>query len=253
MSTPFSLPTSTNSIVGNRMTFFYRLLALTCFIALAAPASAATNFGLDIVHGAQCIGCDMHGRDFHGRDMHGQTYIGTDMKDTDFRNADLHGAKFIGVDLTGARLDGADLRNASFTGTDFSGTTFAGAKLDGVKLTGADLRRAQLAGVVARQLLARCIGCDFSRSDLHGIDFHDTALIGDDFHGANLEHANFNGATLCVDGGGDHCSDFRDARVDGADFRNVRWCDRNESTCRTATADELRRYGHNAFTNAILP
>jgi hypothetical protein len=38
-----------------------------------------------------------------------------------------------------------------------------------------------------------------------------------------------------------------------ADFSNARWCNWGGSSCRPATADELRRYGHNSFTGALQP
>jgi uncharacterized protein YjbI with pentapeptide repeats len=229
---------------------FHPIAAFAALLILlvTAPAGAA-----DTILKARCIGCDMHGQDLRGRDLHGATYIGADLRNVDLRDADLHDAKFIGVDLSGARLDGSDLRGVAFTGTDFGNATLSDSQVSGVRITGADLKHVQLAGVKVYQLLARCIGCDFARADLHGMDMHGTALIGADFHDANLEKVNFNGATLCSGNDRKSCIELRGARIGGADFRNVRWCRELDRICRPVTADELRRFTHNALDGALLP
>jgi uncharacterized protein YjbI with pentapeptide repeats len=212
-----------------------------------------TPAGADTILSARCIGCDMHGRDMHGQDLHGSTYIGTDMRNINLRDANLQNVKFIGVDISGGHLDGSDLRGATFTGVDFSDVTWSNARVSDVRLTGVDLERPQFAGVEVHTLLSRCIGCDFARADLRGLDMHGTILIGADFHDANLENVNLNGATLCSGSSPKPCADLRGARVAGADFRNVRWCDGIDRSCRPVTADELRRLTNNPLTGAQLP
>jgi uncharacterized protein YjbI with pentapeptide repeats len=88
---------------------------------------------------------------------------------------------------------------------------------------------------------------------MHGVDMHGASLPGADFRDANLENANLNGAALCGDNDDKRCANFSGARVNGADFRNVRWCEHIDRSCRPVTADELRRYGRNAFDGALLP
>ncbi len=51
-------------------------------------------------------------------------------------------------------------------------------------------------GPVTRDLIARCVGCDFSHRDLHGIDLSNISLVGDDFGNANLRDANFSRSKL---------------------------------------------------------
>jgi uncharacterized protein YjbI with pentapeptide repeats len=218
------------------------------FLLLTSPAGAA-----DTVLSARCIGCDLHGQDLQRHDLHGATYIGTDMQNIDLRDANLQNVKFIGVDLSGGTLDGADLRGSTFTGVDFGSATFRGSRVTGIRLTGVNLERVQLGDVDVPAFLARCIGCDFARADLHGLDMHGTALIGADFHDSNLENVSFNGATLCSGSSSKPCVDLRGARVAGADFRNVRWCAQLDRGCRPATAGELRRLTGNPLTGAQLP
>jgi uncharacterized protein YjbI with pentapeptide repeats len=201
------------------------LLALLMLLA-TRPAGAA-----DAILSARCIGCNMRDQDLHGRDLHGGTYIGTDMHNINLRGADLHDVRFVGVDLSGGHLDGSDLRGTTFTGVDFGDATLSGARVTGIRLT----------------------GVEFSRADLHGLDLHGTTLVGSDFDHANLENVNFNGAALCNGHAAKPCANLRGARVAGADFRNVRWCEEFDRGCRPVTADELRRLGSNPLTGAQLP
>jgi uncharacterized protein YjbI with pentapeptide repeats len=194
------------------------------FLLLTSPAGAA-----DTVLSARCIGCDLHGQDLQRHDLHGATYIGTDMQNIDLRDANLQNVKFIGVDLSGGTLDGADLRGSTFTGVDFGSATLRGSRVTGIRLTGVNLERVQLGDVDVPAFLARCIGCDFARADLHGLDMHGS--------GSSSKP----------------CVDLRGARVAGADFRNVRWCAQLDRGCRPATAGELRRLTGNPLTGAQLP
>jgi beta-lactamase regulating signal transducer with metallopeptidase domain len=69
-------------------------------------------------------------------------------------------------------------------------------------------------GSVTRELIGRCIGCDFSRRDLHGMDFSGLTLIGDDFSYVNLTGANFHGAKLTG-------LDLSHANLDNADLSDA--------------------------------
>ena len=246
--------------------------ALVMLVAALPLATRASEDASDTALNAHCVGCDLSRRDLHGRDLHGARYIGTDLHDADLRGADMRDAKFIGVNLRGAHLERADLRNGAFTGVNFRDVAFAGARLSGVRMTGADFSHDTFAGVDTAALLARCVGCDISYAQLDNADLHDVSMIGSDFHNAtlrnanaahaslvgagfrdaNLEQASFNGAWIC--GGSDKpsCIDLTGARVNGADFRNVRWCERRADQCRPATLDELRRFTHNQLTGAIM-
>ncbi len=51
-------------------------------------------------------------------------------------------------------------------------------------------------GPLTRDLIAHCVGCDFSHRDLHGIDLSNISLVGDDFGNANLRGANFSHSKL---------------------------------------------------------
>jgi uncharacterized protein YjbI with pentapeptide repeats len=51
-------------------------------------------------------------------------------------------------------------------------------------------------GTVTRELIARCVGCDFSRRDLRGLDLSNLTLIGDDFTYVNLSGVNLHGSKL---------------------------------------------------------
>jgi uncharacterized protein YjbI with pentapeptide repeats len=275
MSVSLSLRSSTNSI-GDKYTMFSRSLAtfaaLAVLCAALPPATSAAGDTSDTALNSHCIGCDMSRRDLHGRDLHGARYIGTDLHETNLRDADMHDAQFIGVNLRGAHLERADLRNGSFTGVNFRDAALAGAHFTGIRITGAEFSHDNFTGVDTAALLARCVGCNISYANLDHADLHDVSMIGSDFHNATLRNANaahasligadfrsahlerasFNGAWLC--GGSDRpgCADLDGAHVEGADFRNVRWCDRRASSCRAATLDELRRYTHNQLTGAIV-
>jgi hypothetical protein len=51
-------------------------------------------------------------------------------------------------------------------------------------------------GPISRDLLQRCVGCDFSGRDLHGLDLSNMSLVGDDFDHANLRGVNFSHSAL---------------------------------------------------------
>jgi beta-lactamase regulating signal transducer with metallopeptidase domain len=51
-------------------------------------------------------------------------------------------------------------------------------------------------GPLTRDLVRRCVGCDFTRRDLHGLDLSNMSLVGDDFTRATLTGVNFSHSTL---------------------------------------------------------
>ena len=51
-------------------------------------------------------------------------------------------------------------------------------------------------GSVSRDMIASCIGCDFSHRDLRGLDLSNLSLVGDTFDRADLRGANFSNSKL---------------------------------------------------------
>jgi beta-lactamase regulating signal transducer with metallopeptidase domain len=68
--------------------------------------------------------------------------------------------------------------------------------LTGVNVPHGKLDFADSRGPVSREMLARCIGCDFSHRDLRGFDFSNMSLVGDTFDRADLRGANFSNSKL---------------------------------------------------------
>jgi beta-lactamase regulating signal transducer with metallopeptidase domain len=56
--------------------------------------------------------------------------------------------------------------------------------------------RPDTSGTLTRELIRGCIGCDFTRRDLHGLDLSNISLVGDDFTRANLNGVNLSRSTL---------------------------------------------------------
>jgi hypothetical protein len=56
--------------------------------------------------------------------------------------------------------------------------------------------RPSTSGPLTRDLIRRCIGCDFTHRDLHGLDLSNISLVGDDFTRANLSGVNLSHSTL---------------------------------------------------------
>jgi beta-lactamase regulating signal transducer with metallopeptidase domain len=74
-------------------------------------------------------------------------------------------------------------------------------------------------GTLTRELIAACIGCDFSGHDLRGIDLSGTSLVGDDFDRANLSGVNLSHASL--EGLSFVRADLRRANLHGAKLTGV--------------------------------
>jgi beta-lactamase regulating signal transducer with metallopeptidase domain len=66
-------------------------------------------------------------------------------------------------------------------------------------------------GPISRDLVRSCVGCDFSRRDLHGMDLSNLSLIGDDFSHANMRDVNLHGSKLTG-------VDLSHSNLDGADL-----------------------------------
>ena len=63
-------------------------------------------------------------------------------------------------------------------------------------LGGASAGRQVASGPVSRDMIANCIGCDFSHRDLRGLDLSNMSLVGDSFDRADLRGANFSNSKL---------------------------------------------------------
>jgi uncharacterized protein YjbI with pentapeptide repeats len=84
-------------------------------------------------------------------------------------------------------------------------------------------------------------------------NFSDAELRGTDLRNADLRAASFHNAVVCGpnhdrDGGSyqdrEGCIDLRDAHLQDADLRGVRYCDRDQTNCRPVSASELRDIAH---------
>lgn len=74
-------------------------------------------------------------------------------------------------------------------------------------------------GEATRDMLASCIGCDFSRRDLHGVDLSNMTLTGDNFDRANLVGANF--ANSKLQGLSMQRADLSNANLNGAKMTGI--------------------------------
>ncbi len=93
-------------------------------------------------------------------------------------------------------------------------------------------------GPVSRDLVRNCIGCDFSRRDLHGLDLSNLSLIGDDFSRADLRGVNLHASKLT--GVDLSHSDLRDADLSDASLSGV---DLSHSSMRGANTSGIRLIG----------
>jgi beta-lactamase regulating signal transducer with metallopeptidase domain len=69
-------------------------------------------------------------------------------------------------------------------------------------------------GPITVDMVRTCIGCDFSRRDLHGMDLSNLSLIGDDFSRADMRGVNLRGSKLTG-------VDLSNSNLDGADLSNA--------------------------------
>ena len=87
-----------------------------------------------------------------------------------------------------------------------------------------DRRQTASAGPLSRDMIASCIGCDFSHRDLRGIDLSNLKLVGDDFEHAQLTGARFAHAVLSGDSFA-HAdlsrADLHGAKLMGVDFAHT--------------------------------
>lgn len=132
--------------------------------------------------------------------------------------------------LMGAKLSGWDLSELDFSGTEFVGADLNGANLRASILRGTNLSRASIYGLKVdsrtnmREVVLR--GVAVSSGDFKEIDFSEADLRSDGGVVTRFNHVNF------ID------CDFKNARLDGAEFRNVRFQD-----CRNLTEEQLLRVG----------
>ncbi|MFS8814381.1 pentapeptide repeat-containing protein [Synechococcus sp. R60.4] len=160
-------------------------------------------------------------------------FNGAHLRQADLRQANLQGAK-----LSGALLEGADLRGADLRGVKVSGTSLRGSQLsdathleerlrhiwqlqnwggEGQDLAGQDLSKADLRGLVLRQICLR--GANLKRADLRGSNLEEADLRGadlqrTDLRGANLQNADLEGADL-------RGAELRQAQLQGANLRRA--------------------------------
>jgi beta-lactamase regulating signal transducer with metallopeptidase domain len=111
---------------------------------------------------------------------------------------------------------------------------------------------------LTRDLIRHCIGCDFTRRDLHGLDLSNISLVGDDFTRANLTGVNFSHSTLEGDdftrADMSHANlhstklmgvDFSHAILDGSDLSNasLTGVDLSSASLNHANTTDLRMVG----------
>lgn len=187
---------------------------------------------------SSCLGCSFRNADLRGFDLRGLSLKGDDFDGADLRDANLAGAKLTGVSLRGTNLANADLRGAVLSGVDLRGVVLAGARIDDLSLIGVSLRNAGSIGVPLRTLLTRCMGCDLSHMDLHGIDLHGLSLAG-----ADLSHTDLRGANLS----GTHLTgvDLSGANLSGANLTNTQLegCDLHGVILRDSVSTGMRLIG----------
>jgi beta-lactamase regulating signal transducer with metallopeptidase domain len=69
-------------------------------------------------------------------------------------------------------------------------------------------------GPITADMVRTCIGCDFSRHDLHGMDLSNLSLVGDDFSRADMRDVNLHGSKLTG-------VDLSHSNLDGADLSDA--------------------------------
>ena len=209
-----------------------------------------------------CMGCNFAGAQLAGRDFSGGVLVGSN-----FAGAQLSGASFHGAKIVAANFQGADLSRVTFDAAECTACNFQAAKLDGATFSGARLVAANFVGFASavtdaalRDLLGACVVCNFQMASLAGHDLSGTSTIGVDLTGADLRNTRLDGSVLCwyVVNGSERstkCAMLKDARVDGASFRNVRICrdPSDATTCAQVTAAALQRDSGSQLSGAALP
>lgn len=209
-----------------------------------------------------CMGCNFAGGQLAGRDFSGDVLVGAN-----FAGAQLSGASFHGAKIVAANFQSADLSRVTFDGAECTACNFQAAKFDGATFSGARIVAANFVGFASavtdaalRDLLGACVVCDFRSASLSGRDLSGALMIGVDLTRADLRNTRFDGAVLCwytVNGSqrSTKCATLKDARVDGASFRNVRICrdPSDAATCEPVTAAALQRDSDSQLSGAALP
>ncbi len=197
-----------------------------------------------------CSGCNLAGAKLEDADLSHGIYVGTNFESADLRNASFRNTKLIGANF----LD-TDLRGAAFDGADCTACNFIGAKLDGATFTGAQMVAANFGGFNAkvdnaqlRALLAGCVLCNFSKSNLSGHDLSQLPLIQTNLSQADLRGANLDGAILCTYVLNEaqrqvSCDNLQGAQTAGAGLRDVRICENalTQSGCTAVDPQTLQR------------
>jgi uncharacterized protein YjbI with pentapeptide repeats len=103
-------------------------------------------------------------------------------------------------------------RNRALRAELAKGYDFAGRDLSHASLHDLDLREKRFPKAVLRS-------CDLTAADLRGVDLREADLTGAYLTGAQLEGADLGGA--CLRGAYLIATNFRDARLDGADLEGT--------------------------------
>jgi len=132
--------------------------------------------------------------------------------------------------LMGAKLSGWDLSELDFSESEFVGADLNEANLQATSLRGANLSKASIYGLKVdsrtnmREVILR--GVTVSSGDFKEIDFSEADLRPDVGVVTRFNYVNF------ID------CDFKDARLDGTEFHNVRF-----QNCTNLTEEQLLRVG----------
>lgn len=208
-----------------------------------------------------CMGCSFQNGNLAGADLSNAVYLGTN-----FQGANLRGTSFRNAQLVAANFENADLRGAAFDRANCIACNFLGARLDGatferVRMLAANFESfaAEVNDAQLRSLLAGCVTCNFSKSDLHGRDLSLLPLISVDFSKADLRGSRLTGAALCwyqVSGAGRAtvCDKLGGAQLEGANLSSVQACDDplQRLGCTPVSAAQLRQSTGSDLAGAVL-
>ena len=185
--------------------------SLGAVLLCAAPLQAAHHLTADQVRAA-LRNLPKGKADLHGQDMSGDDLTGLDLSGANLSHANVSGANLHGVKLVGADLTAADLTKADLTETWIMKSRFDHAKLRGATLqviitsTGMDN---------TPETAARFVGADLSDT------FTTVHFSYDDMTGANFTNTNMS-VVLANQSMGMLRSEFKEAKLDGANFTNAK-------------------------------
>ena len=177
----------------------------------AAPLQATGHLTAEQVRAA--VGSMPKGKaDLHGRDMSGDDLTGLDLS-----GANLTHAKMVGANLHGVKLVGADLSCADLTKADLTEAWIMKAKFDHANLHGATLQVIITSDGMdnTAETAASFVGADLSDT------FATVHFSYDDLRGANFTDTNMS-VVLANQSMGMLRSEFKEARLDGANFTNAK-------------------------------